>query len=243
MSQILTDKFPFCIVADSGVGDGTIYPVATTRAKSSEWFWRVKKWTVEVTLSGSIADPGTPQTAIIPDLQPGLQGVVADTERDLVCWNANVFGAVGIIAEGGSTFIGLDDATAAVSFTFFSPAGTASFPGGVTPPPEPDPWDLDGIRTNAGSDYPQFYFAVTTAGDDIIPGSFHTYDDGVVVSSAGSILDWDGSSVRCYTEDLGAITGVTLAPQEWWPYAPTSGGDPVFDSATGAQINPNVVID
>jgi hypothetical protein len=43
---------------------------------------------------------------------------------------------------------------------------------------------------------------------------------------------------------LFAYTGnITITPYEWWPYEPTSGGLPVFDSATGLQINPNIVVD
>lgn len=62
-------------------------------------------------------------------------------------------------------------------------------------------------------------------------------------STSAATLTIRGHPVQLY-DAAGTWTGsVTATPITWWASAPTSGGLPVFDTATGAQINPNVVID
>jgi len=77
-------------------------------------------------------------------------------------------------------------------------------------------------------------------------GANITSDPDGATQLAGATIIINGHSLDLY-ESAGLINTTTgsivVTPVEWWPYAPTSGGSPIFDSATGAQINPNVVID
>jgi hypothetical protein len=224
--------FPFCIVASASFGDGTIHPFATTRAKSFEWFWRVKLWTVTINLTTALDS----YVIAIPNVQMKLDGVVATSERDLVCFITQGGGLFGIYMEGGGV---VDEPGVDISALFhcalFSPLGdTGTFTGG-TLVSNPPPWTTDGIRTNAGSDYPMFVFMVGVTGDDVVASDISTYDDSVATSS-GSILTFDGHSVHTYSNSLGDITSVSCDPQEWWEYRRADGTEPIYDSATGAIL-------
>lgn len=232
MSQFRTKLFPFCVVEEGVVGDGTLHPFPTTRDKCMEWFWRVKKWTVIINVS-SVSG-----AFISEDVQFSLDAVLPSTERDLICMvKQDPFG-IGRSASGTET---VGDVSLSWQAFLFSPWIDSTLANTTGPPGTPGRTEIDALRTGIGSYWPQFLFRLNYDGlaADL---STHSGGDGPV-ANVGLLLDFDGHAVRCYAYSLGDIVDVTWTPQEWWPYEPTSGGDPIFDTTDGSQINPLVVVD
>ncbi len=236
MSQSVQEVFSFCPVESTDVGiiaaPNASYPIIVPFAKCVEWFRMVKKWQISVDVDFSFVGEGTitftDNTVQLPD---GRIGPLT-SEHQFACWGPPDIQSTSNYFATGSwvhTFFG-DEATISWSWRMFAYG---------TPTP---PIRTDGIRVNAGDYYPQIEFNLGIAGD--IDGTdFSTYDAPGGAPSYPGYLTIDGYGLEGFSTAIGKLLSITITPYEWWEYRPTSGGDPILNSATGAQINPNVVID
>lgn len=232
MSQSVQEVFPFCPVVDAAVGDGTLHPFPATALQARTLYRGVKLWSLEVVTSWG--------TYTFPDLQFGNAPTVALTEHDLACMpQQGGFSRWRIFGE----FNGVPPPEISIRWEMFlfselvdpgvpGPSGSGS--GSTT---------TDSMFIS-GSYYPQLYFGLTAFNDAVTAAAedVSTFND-FVATPTPTTLTINGIPVQLYSFGVGNILSIALSPQEYWEYAPTSGGLPVHDSATGAQINPNVVID
>lgn len=229
--QFRTQAFPFCPTDNNDVHDGTLHPFTAPLQKCSEWYWRVKKWTVVVHT--------TPAIFTFVDVEFSLDTVPFTTERDLICMpKLSPFG-LGRRASGSGTGSGH---TADWEAFLFSPWLDPQVSNTSGPPGTPGRIETDGLRHSAGGYWPQFLFRLNYDGSI---GDLSTHSGGGgAPANVGTLLQFNGYTVRCYANTLSDILSVTWTPQEWWPYAPASNPlVPVFDTGTGIQINPNTVSD
>ncbi len=238
MSQSVQKIWPFCPVEDAGVGAGTLHPVALSLDKAIEWYRMIKLWDLVIVTAWN--------TYTWNGLQWGYLGTVAASEHDLACFpqdsgnNGNDWNLRDFVIETPPP----DNITAWDMF-LFTEWGIPQSGGGINAAATPgSPFITDSMRYDAGSYYPQFLFrmgadysGVTSSEEDV-----STYNDGTATPAAVT-LTVDGYSIPLYTYSSPNIISITLTPSEWWPYAPTSGGDAILDSATGTQISDNVVVD
>lgn len=228
MSQVLTSQYPLFV---DGVQDSQELIDVGSAAKLMEWFYRVKTWrhTIDLYYDGG----ATPMTfngvydyrARGDYLNDVLTNTLPANERFLVLdkiLQPNPFNSfvswVQFAAPGGEALDLL-----VLRFYYLSV--------------------VDGVQTGW---FPEI---VLIGGSPTVGSSPLSADPNLIDAvPANATLTVDGFNVPLWEIDPspGALTwtgSYDLSPIEWWPYAPTSGGLPVFDSATGAQINPNVVID
>jgi len=216
MSQVLTTKYPDAVSSSASPW----WPDLGSDERLMEWFYRVKTWRHVI------------------DLYSGLVPFDYNGTYDLLTHDIYQDGAsVGTDLPANEKYLMIDPTTGvgwATTFSVLSGFGTIFLRvlG-------------DYYITMSGETeiewFPEIVFSASTAGLDL--DTVNNVGDRL----SDATLTVDGISIPLYELDLlpsHTFTGsYTVTPVEWWPYAPTSGGDPVFDSATGAQINPNVLID
>lgn len=220
MSQVLTSKYPIYNYTLNGLApDGQV--TLPSAEKLMEFVYRIDQWQIDInvteTLDGAFPANGTYFLYTRSGNIDGVDDNVPTSERDLVV--PNVRGIGGVIS-------------------------------------------LNHLIPNYQFDWNLYEnFAVTHSGGAEIAWYIQTAFS--LVNTLGKGLDTTKlnisdpvSAVVCtiygYPVTLYDIPGgvpstwtgtITATPKAWWPYAPTSGGAAVFDSVTGSQINPNVVID
>lgn len=223
MSQVLTSKYP---ISNYTLPDGFGNVELDDELELMEFIDRIQRWQIDLALThsvnGALPLNGTPRTVYVRSLnQDGLDvDNVPANERDLVI-DSYPYGIGGTNEDNGAVDPGVD----------FQ-------------------WNL------------YSHFQVDRTAEVETAWWIHTlvelsYDKLGVLAQIGTIDNashTDSSAVDCQiyghpvslfeNASAGTWTGTLYAtPIAWWARQPTSGGDPVFDSATGAQINPNVVID
>ncbi len=215
MSQVLTSKYPLGNYAL--VGPDGVVDLADD-LELMEFLQRISIWEVVVALTHSVDGVfnlnGTYTIVVRSTDVDGTVTNVPSNERDLVKNNeSGVFG--GRISYSGAGPSGFN-------YTLYNRFEVTTIAGVETQ------WKIqcdmligDGLQTLTTFDEP------TTP--DLSAVDFQIYGHAVSLFENAAAGNWTGT--------------ITATPTDWWPCAPTSGGAPVFDSATGAQINPNVVID
>jgi hypothetical protein len=218
MSQVLTSKYPLFRYEVAPIFSG-IYDL-DDELELMEFLYRIKMWEVVVNVSqvpgGNFFYNGTYQ---VPTRATNADGVLTNvplSERDMVRASFDYGGFITYVTSGTAEF-------SMEPYSFFEVTRDA----GVE-----IAWR---VQTRVRLDETFFGvgpFLLTT--EPFIGG----------VESAAD-LQIGGHTIPIYEAPVfGVSSGSIIAtPIEWWPYAPTSGGLPVFDTATGTQINPNVVID
>lgn len=224
MSQTLTQEYPFPKLDRASWVQSNNSFVLDSKYELAEWLWRVKKWEIVVELYDYLDQPHP------------LNGISVEMGR----------GAYADTYAGNASSIYASEREMIIPRTEFPGENQGLFlfdPRNQDPPPSDGfgplavGFDYDVLTTDGIQDYWEVGFYLTS---NYIPGD---------LSSAGGspsavVFSMYGKYATLTEDPDFPITGsITITPTEWWPYAPTSGGDPVFDSSTGAQINPNVVID
>ncbi len=234
--QFRTQAFPWCPVASTSVGSGTLHPGAVSIAQLAEWYWRVKFWTV------TIVSATATYTFNDKQLVNELYGAPSN-ERELICvenivTGSKVFKFSDIFTAGGSPSVVIRFELFIFS-DFLTPdaaIGTAANPGTTVA--------TDSMHTDEGFYYPQILFRSTV--DDSGSGEFDasTWNAGLPWTLSAIDFSIDGVSFPIYSQTSTEYISASITPQEWWPYAPESDpGTPVWDAATGAQLNPVTVSD
>jgi hypothetical protein len=227
--QFRTQAFPFCPVDSANVGPGTLNPFSAPIQTLADWFWGVKLWTLEF-----VTDYGT---FTFTDIQFADTDVgPISNERQLICtgklWTAS-----------GHSEIQWEMHL----FTQRGVSGDAI--GAAQPPEESNPespdlghWLTDAIRYDQGFYYPQFLLRFDA---DASPLNFSTWGgDSPPYDHSAHTLDFAGHPVALYSSDETNFIAASLAPQEWWPYAPESDPAlPIYDPIDGHQLRPNTVSD
>jgi hypothetical protein len=223
MSQFRTELFPFCVVPSAVVGPGTQHPVGVTLDKAMEWYWRVKYWTFVAELSEGTYTFTNIQFYDIFNEEAPL------TERDMICAGPRIFATNHVEIQWRMFFFATEGFPDGAVSAGSPPVGGGGF------------WTSDAIRSDSGLYYPQMVFQANT--DSHLGNDISTYADPPSYTLATTTLNLDGNVIPLYTSDESGFISLTLAPQEWWPYAPTSGGDDIWDTADGSQISANIVVD
>lgn len=239
MSQLITNEYP----GSPGFQSGLLYsavPAQRCNYDSANWLaeilWRVRKWQSAISVSSPAGPLIANGTYVCGQWTSSFPGGVPDAympdERHLPCafdpdfipgipeWDANGY-APDVFLFGQSTgdLLGCQYA-------------------------ETYGFDVDGSGVQSNW-FIQPKININNSGGFSSLVTFDGIDNPHSVNSV-SAVDFQiyGRPCNLYESAAFPYTGsIIVTPYEWWPYAPTSGGSPVFDSATGLQINPNVVID
>jgi hypothetical protein len=189
-------------------GAQDVFPIPIAYDDCVEMYWRIKNWDISTDIVFSLSGVDTPMTSGDMTPDPGNAQAWADLET-----------------AGGSLH----------TFTLNTTETTLQ----LSAP----------IKLDSGNYLPQI-FMVTVLAANVGRVSFQsTPPSGIYVSAGtvtGSIIDFFTGNTYPITVYLYVINGsgatmtgssFVLKPIEWWPYA-NSQGLPVWDSSTGAQLNP-----
>lgn len=201
------DHFPFPVPLDAGLDTSNAGFVAPSLDRIMKWYWRVKKWHVEVSLNGAelIAFSADLNITTAP-LHPFLNreaGLVTPPVGDTF-WQFNDFGS------GGDTQM----------TAYYSPrAGLRRLASGNFF----FPFLIHCRRPDA---------TVQNTMDDLEEGG-HAPD---AATPSGASLD-GVTNTAYYFRGVGpALTAsIIITPTEFWPYA-NSLGSTVYDTSTGIQL-------
>lgn len=205
-------------------------PLQMTVNKGVEWYWRVKSW--DLTIEGTGVD-GFPSQTITLDHQ---EGTPVATELDLCDWFNRIGGHLWAYASGGGMF------TASIGAGTLNVTPRLYYLGqGFV--------DLKAYQMTR-CDSPATALFLPTMGlyielvwndgvsiDGIYIGT--SYDSGATADH-DTTLTMDGESfafrwTMFSGDDFGTIT-VSLTPSAYWEYRDADGNNPIWDSATGAQL-------
>lgn len=224
-----TFAYPCALLQGGAAVDGTAYPVAFTKEEALGLFWRVKRWTAEITM-GLLCEGRLVQMAHSFVMEDVVGVNELDRIPDVPALSGNeLLGASGMAFAGGN------------------PAGTAggrlNLFSGVAGPRG---------RITAAGIIPRLEASFAFSSDDgVYNVSLNTASDmadfpqGLVVlrGRKGGAFRILGRSVACYVlvEALGLpVTAfvsllVAVRPFEWFAYA-DAGGTAVYNIATGAEV-------
>lgn len=242
MSQFLTDLFPRETVPSyvgygktNTVGSGTLHPVGMSLENAMKACWRVRRWDAEV------------DTVYLLFQKAGWQqqgNGLGNNEHDMPCMTR--------LREfrqyDAQTTPGLSQ-YAEIECNFFSTVFTGGTLGEPAPP-APGFTDIELVTFRYDLWWPMLFFGFHLQQDlpTFALTQMSTWDDGShliagTLTFMGYPVDLYRTATGFGTDFISATMRPSTLPNSHWSYAPTSGGAPVFDTTTGAQIGPNIVID
>lgn len=179
----------------------------------AEWTWRVRQWQIDINLDVAGSGP---------------------------------YNGTYVFDAGGQNIDGVQSAGPATEREITTETGSGALGGDFFLSGSFDLVHLAKLEVVTIADVQVEWYVFTTlnASAGIGPSTLSTTGTSLVPSAATCTI-YDRSLQLYDNSDIAdPWTGtVVITPYKWWPYAPSSGGDPVFDEDTGDQINPNVVID
>jgi hypothetical protein len=231
--------FPFCVVdaskrkTNSGnpipLGDGTLYPLQIPISEAILWYWRIKKWKIEASITYQSGPNGAIETVsddkTIISHADGFENVPLN-EKFLVCPKETNLDTAG----------NLDS----VQFVLFSlivgAVGTN------------DPFTKERIFHNDETEFlknvwPSLFIYASYFGglyvSSIVVGNVNSES-----SKRGGLITIETRenlyTVDSYVPDTAEFVDgeIKITATEYWPYDPQDGLGPIYDKDTGAQLRP-----
>lgn len=236
--------FPFELPDWAG-GSVTAYPqafIAVPLLTAAKWYWRVKKWRLQVSASVSGShDSGSPAWSgtLTANVVMGTRYLSFPTrvtrERDLILQNADTLNVMESASTNGPVTVSADgemdwssppecsvgtNLTAVNGLSLFRDGSNIRYPilcGGNA--------SFSGADTFADG----FGFYTNGAAGT---GSFTAYVDGLPVTFQYFTSDAGGTDNPTTVTAISAV----ITPSEYWPYAGRD-GLPIYDTATGALLS------